>query len=105
QNSPSGGHIPYDDIGGPTGGQEIAYWLGPHPSGLYGIGAQFISGVPTSYTFNIFENGQPVNMFYFDSAGVFVKSTQMTSTLGPGEFGSAIAAIPDQPFFDGIVNN
>jgi hypothetical protein len=105
QNSPSGGHIPYDDIGGPTGGQEIAYWLGSHPSGLYGIGAQFISGVPTSYTFNIYEYGQPVNMFYFDSAGNFVKSTQMTSTLGPGEFGSAIAAIPDQSFFDGIIPN
>jgi len=65
----------------------------PHPSGLYGIGAQFVSGVPTSYTFNIFEYGQPVEMFYFDANGDFVKSTQMTSTLSPGEFGSAIAAI------------
>jgi len=105
QNSPSGGHIPYDDIGGPTGGEELAYWLGPHPSGLYGIGAQFISGVPTSYTFNIYEYGQPVEMFYFDSNGDFVKSTQMTSTLSAGEFGSAIAAVPDQSFFDGIVPN
>lgn len=105
QNSPSGGHIPYDDIGGPTGGQEIAYWLGPHPEGLYGIGAQFVSGVPTSYTFNIYEYGKPVEMFYFDSNGDFVKSTQMTSTLSPGQFGSAIAAIPDQAFFDSIVND
>jgi hypothetical protein len=105
QNSPSGGHIPYDDIGGPTGGEELAYWLGPHPQGLYGIGAQFISGVPTSYTFNIYEYGQPVEMFYFDSAGNFVKSTQMTSTLSAGEFGSAIAAIPDQSFFDGLIPN
>jgi hypothetical protein len=105
QNSPSGGHIPYDDVGGPTGGEELAYWLGPHPQGLYGIGAQFVSGVPTSYTFNIYEYGQPVEMFYFDSAGNFVKSTQMTSTLAPGGFGSAIAAIPDQSFFDGIIPN
>ena len=103
QNSPSGGHIPYDDIGGPTGGEEIAYWLGPHPSGLYGIGAQFVSGAPTSFTFNIYEYGKPVEMFYFDANGDFVKSTQMTSTLGPGGFGSAIAAIPDQSFFDGII--
>jgi hypothetical protein len=102
QNSASGGHIPYDDIGGPTGGEEIAYWLGPHPSGLYGIGAQFVSGVPTSYTFNIFEYGQPVEMFYFDANGDFVKSTQMTSTLSPGEFGSAIAAIPQQALFNNI---
>ena len=87
QNSPSGGHIPYDDIGGPTGGEEIAYWLGSHPTGLYGIGAQFVSGAPTSYTFNIYEYGQPVEMFYFDANGDFVKSIQMTSTLSSGQFG------------------
>jgi hypothetical protein len=103
QNSPSGGHIPYDDVGGPTGGEEIAYWLGPHPSGLYGLGALFIAGVPTSFTFNVFEYGKPVNMFYFNSDFNFVKGTQMTSTIGPGGFGSAIAAIPDEPYFDGIV--
>jgi len=105
QNSASGGHIPYDDIGGPTGGEEIAYWLGNHPQGLYGIGAQFISGQPTSYTFNIYEYGKPVEMFYFDSNGDFVKSTQMTSTLSSGQFGSAIAAIPDQAYFDGLIPN
>jgi len=102
-NSPSGGHIPYDDIGGPTGGEEIAYWLGSHPSGLYGIAAQSVSGPATSYTFNIYENGQPVNMFYFDANGDFVKSTQMTSVIQPGTVTSALAAIPDQPFFDSII--
>ncbi|MGD0767296.1 MAG: hypothetical protein ABSB42_03640 [Tepidisphaeraceae bacterium] len=104
QNSPSGGHIPYDDLGGPAGGEEIAYWLGSHPTGLYGIGAQFISGVPTSYTFNVFENGQPVEMFYFASDGVtLIKSTQETRTLGPGQFSGSLVLIPDQPLIDQII--
>jgi hypothetical protein len=103
QNSPSGRHIPYEDLGGPSGGEEVAYWLGSHPQGLYGIGAQFISGVPTSFTFNVFENGQPVEMFYFASDGVtLIKSTQETRTLGPGQFSGSLAAIPDQPILDEI---
>jgi hypothetical protein len=103
-NSPSGGHIPYDDIGGPTGGMEVAYWLGSHPQGLYGIGAEFISGVSTSYTFNVFENGKPVTMFYFASDGVtLIKSTQMTGTLGPGQFSTALAAVPEQALLDGLI--
>jgi hypothetical protein len=105
QNSPSGGHIPYDDIGGPTGGQEVAYWLGSHPTGLYGIAAQSVSGPATSYTFDIYENGHPVNMFYFDANGDFVKSTQMTGVIQPGTVTSALAAIPDQPFFDSIISD
>jgi hypothetical protein len=106
QNSPSGGHIPYDDIGGPLGGEEIAYWLGPHPTGLYGIGVQSISGVPTSYTFNVFEYGQPVEMFYFANLDGFtqlVKSTQQTSTIAPGQFAGSLVAIPDQPLLDLII--
>jgi hypothetical protein len=103
-NSPSGGHIPYDDIGGPTGGMEVAYWLGPHPPGLYGIGAQHISGAATSFTFNVFEFGKPVEMFYFASDGVtLVKSTQMTGTLQPGAFATALAPVPDQALLDQII--
>ncbi len=103
QNSPSGGHIPYEDLGGPSGGEEVAYWLGSHPNGLYGIGAQFISGVPTSFTFDVYDNGQPVEMFYFASDGVtLIKSTQETRTIGPGQFYGSLAAIPDQPILDEI---
>jgi hypothetical protein len=103
-NSPSGGHIPYDNIGGPKGGMEIAYWLGPHPQGLYGIGAQSLSGATTSFTFNVFEYGKPVTMFYFASDGVtLVKSTQMTGTLSPGNFATALAPVPDQALLDGII--
>ena len=103
-NSASGGHIPYDDLGGPTGGEEIAYWLGPHPTGLYGIGAQSISGSATSFTFNVYENGQPLEMFYFASDGVtLVKSVQMTSTLQPGAFSTALIPVPDQALLDGII--
>jgi len=106
QNSPSGGHIPYDDIGGPLGGEEIAYWPGSHPSGLYGIGVQFITGLPTSYTFNVYENGQPVEMFYFATLDGFtqlVKSTQQTRPIGPGQFAGSLVAIPDQQLLDLII--
>ncbi|HEX4054872.1 MAG TPA: hypothetical protein VHX86_11455 [Tepidisphaeraceae bacterium] len=95
QNSPSGGHIPYDDRGGPTGGQEIAYWTGSFPSGLYGIAAQSISGAATSFTVGVFANGVLVNEYYFASDGVsLIKSTQVTRTLQPGQLFSALVPIP-----------
>ena len=77
--------------------------LGRIPPGFMESGHNSVSGATTSYTFNIYEYGQPVEMFYFDANGDFVKSIQMTSTLSSGQFGSTIAAIPDQSFFDGLV--
>jgi hypothetical protein len=95
QNSPSGGHIPYDDRGGPKGGEEIAYWSGSYPTGLYGIAAQSISGPATSFTFNVYANGVPQYMYYFNSAGTaLVKSTQVTQELQPGQNATALVLIP-----------
>jgi hypothetical protein len=95
QNSPSGGHIPYDDRGGPKGGEEIAYWSGTYPTGLYGIAAQSISGPATSFTFNVYANGVAQYMYYFNSSGTaLVKSTQVTQELQPGQNATALVLLP-----------
>ncbi len=95
QSSASGGHIAFDDRGGPKGGEEIVYWSGKFPTGLYGIAAQSISGPATSFTFNVFANGVPQEMLYFNSAGTaLVKSTQVTHDLEPGQNDTALILIP-----------
>jgi hypothetical protein len=66
-----GGTIPYDNIGGPNGGMEIAYWQTP-PVGYYGISATHISGGPAVASFNVFLDGKPLNnltTFQVDSSG------------------------------------
>ncbi|MDP9172458.1 MAG: hypothetical protein M3O30_01140 [Planctomycetota bacterium] len=104
QNSPSGGHIAFDHRGGPKGGEEIAYWTGSFPSGLYGIAAQSISGPATSFTFNVIANGVPLNMYYFAADGVTeVKSTQVTHTLAPGQSDTAIVPIPAVPLLEQLI--
>ncbi len=105
QTSASGGRIAYDDVGGPTGGEEIVYWKGAFPTGLYGIAAQSISGATTSFTFNVFANGVPLQMFYFTPDFTFVKSTQETSTLANGQFSTAIVPVPDLPALDEAVSD
>ena len=95
QNSASGGHIAFDDRGGPKGGEEIAYWTGPFPTGLYGIAAQSISGPTATFTFNVYANGVPLNMYYFNADGTaLVTSTQVTHDLAPGQNDTAIIPIP-----------
>lgn len=95
QSSASGGHIAFDDRGGPKGGEEIAFWSGPFPTGLYGIAAQSISGAATSFTFNVYANGVPQYMYYFNTAGTaLVKSTQVTHELQPGQNDTALILIP-----------
>jgi hypothetical protein len=104
QNSASGGHIAFDNRGGPNGGEEIAYWTGKIPPGLYGIAAQSESATTaTSFTFNVFANGVPLEMFYFAPDGVTeVKSTQVTHILQPGQSDTAIIPVPDLPLLDGL---
>jgi hypothetical protein len=104
QNSPSGGHIPYDDRGGPTGGEEIAYWTGAYPAGLYGIAAQSISGAATSFTFDVYANGTLVNEYYFaDDGFTLIKSTQVTRTLQPGQNFAALVPIPAVPLLESVI--
>ncbi len=70
---PNGGFIPYDDRGGPRGGQEAAFFPNP-PVGVYGVSAIFVSGSPVDLTFNAYLNGKPLDLLAFqvDSAGNFV---------------------------------
>lgn len=104
QNSPSGGHIPYDDLGGPNGGEEIAYWLGPYPTGLYGIEAQNMSNGTTSFTYDVYANGVPQEMYFTDNFGNPYKSTQITRTLGPYQLDSTapIVLIPSSPLLESL---
>ncbi len=106
QNSPSGGHIAFDDRGGPKGGEEIAYWNGHFPTGLYGIAAQSISGVATSFTFDVYANGSLVNEYYFADDGVtLIKSTQVTRTLQPGQLFTALVPVPAIPLLESVVDD
>lgn len=101
QNSPSGGHIPYEDRGGPTGGEEIAYWSGSFPTGLYGMAAQSESGAATSFTFDVFAKGVLLNEYYFASDGVtLIKSTQVTRTLQPGQLFTTLVLVPPVPLLE-----
>jgi hypothetical protein len=103
QNSASGGHIPFDNLGGPRGGEEFAYWSGVYPEGLYGLAAQSMSGAATSFTLNVFANGTPLNMYYFASDGVtLIKSTQVTRTLDPGQFFSVLTLVPPSSLVESI---
>jgi hypothetical protein len=98
QNSPSGGHIPFDNRGGPTGGEEFAYWSGAYPQGIYGFAAQSISGVATSATLDVYANGKPLEMFTLapDGSGNY-KSTQFTRVVDPGQNFAAVVDIPAIP--------
>ena len=83
-HSSSGGTIPYDNLGGPNGGIELAYWNTP-PAGLYGISAIHMSGGPATVAFDTFLDGKQLNnltTFQLDSSGTptgaVLKSSQFT---------------------------
>jgi hypothetical protein len=106
QDSPSGGHIPFDNRGGPTGGEEFAYWSGKYPTGLYGIAAQSISGKATSFTFDVYASGKLLNEYYFSSDGsTLIKSTQVTRTLPAGQNFTAIIPIPSLAELESVIPN
>jgi hypothetical protein len=106
QDSPSGGHVPFDNRGGPKGGEEFAYWSGPFPQGIYGFAAVNLSKTATSATLDVYENGKPLEMFTSPpttSSAVLYKSTQYTRTIpGGGNFAALLsnALIPPDPAGD-----
>lgn len=53
----NGGTTPFDHLGGPKGGIEVAYWLGAPPVGTYFLGAQHISGPNVQATMDVFRDG------------------------------------------------
>jgi hypothetical protein len=113
--SASGGRIPYDDLGGPRGGQEVAFWGANYPQGVYGITANNVSGAAAQFEFNAFLNGKPLEMLAFqvDQNGndiinsqtgfpTLIKNTTLSMPLGPGQTVSAIFFAPP---FPAITNN
>ena len=99
QDSRSGGHVPFDNLGGPHGGEEFAYWAGPFPNGIYGFAAQSISGVATSATLDVYEDGKRLEMFTLqpNNSGLNYKSSQFTHIIQPGQNFAAIVDIPEIP--------
>jgi len=102
QNSPSGGHVPFDNRGGPHGGEEFAYWSGAYPEGIYGFEALSISGVATSATLDVYANGKPLEMLTLPPTGspsnvLLYKSTQYTRVIQPGQAFAVEVDIPEIP--------
>ena len=119
--TPSGGRIPFDHRGGPGGGQEVAFWIETTkkdknnekktflPPGVYGIGAQHISGAPADFKLDAFLDGRPLDIFFtqgVDANGLPlpVKTHTYSGTLSQqGEDAAgAIIYVPANSFFAGI---
>ena len=95
QNSASGGHIPFDNRGGPHGGEEFAYWSGKYPDGIFGLAALNVSGVAAKATLDVYASGKRLEMFTLQPNGYSdYKSTQYTRLIKPGQNFTAIVDIP-----------
>ena len=106
QDSASGGHIPFDNRGGPHGGEEFAYWSGAYPTGLYGVAAQSISGKATSFTLDVYVKGTLLNQYYFSADGSsLIKSTQVTRVLPLGQNFTTIVPVPSLPALEAVIPN
>lgn len=97
----SGGKIPFDDRGGPRGGQEIAFWDSP-PVGVYGVGALHAGGGAADFKINAFLDGTPLNFITFDANFNLVKTTQLEGTLTGSALddAAAILFVPSNPGFE-----
>jgi hypothetical protein len=82
--TPSGGSIPYNDIGGPAGGIEYAFWKNSFPRSKYTIIVNDLSGMMTTFTAEVFENGVR-DMFVLPTDGTVPGSTVFTGTITAGE--------------------
>jgi len=96
----SGGQIPYDHRGGPNGGQEIAYWPGSFPSGVYGASVFHISGEAADFKINAFADGKPLQLYTVDAEGNLSRVTTLRGTVGPGDVNSGIVFVPNNPYFE-----
>jgi hypothetical protein len=99
----TGGVIPFNHRGGPNGGQEIAFWSGGFPEGIYGLAVQHASGEEATFRFNAFLDGQPQNIFAFDADGNLVKGTTITRTLAPAGTEVGIVLIPPNDFLNELI--
>jgi hypothetical protein len=70
----TGGKIAFNHQGGPTGGQEIAYWGQNAPNGIYGVATLHSGGQAAHLRWDVFFDGQPLNILAnkLDENGNFV---------------------------------
>lgn len=99
----SGGRIPYDHRGGPKGGQEIAYWPGSFPNGVYGVGVLFASGQETNYKLNAYLDGKPLKMIGFDPEGNLVQFNTLAGSVGAGGSDAAIVMVPGNAYYESVL--
>ena len=95
----SGGTIPYNDIGGPTGGIEYAYWKNSFPSGLYFLIVNDLSGVPTNFTAEVFNHGTMVPFSTTDFAINGAPTFTGTITAGDSKVGQVNPSAGPTPVF------
>jgi hypothetical protein len=102
--SQSGGVIPYDHIGGPNGGTEVAFWTNPPKEAVYGITGNFISGnKAVEVKLNVFLDKQKQSLFYIDEQGNFIHTKTIDVMLGPGTaFGSFLGGLVFIPPVDAL---
>ncbi|MEO6437100.1 MAG: FecR domain-containing protein [Tepidisphaeraceae bacterium] len=58
----NGGEVPFDHRGGANGGIEVAFWNDPLPFGAFRFGSVHISGSNTPATFDVFRDGQRIDI-------------------------------------------
>lgn len=95
--TPSGGRIPFNHLGGPSGGIEIAFWKQSFPSSVYFTAAEHVSGPSTPFTLNVFEHGQTLPIF--NGAGQFVNTLSAVSDPGSAIGGNVFVGVPSPPTF------
>ncbi len=90
--SPSGGIIPFNDIGGPHGGIELAYWEGAYAKGIYQMVVYNASGVPVTYKLGVLEHKQHDPIFTSTTAGSQGVSI-LTGTISQGQVVAGIVEV------------
>ena len=90
--SKTGGIIPFDDIGGPNGGIELAFWKNQYPKGLYQLVLFDVSGVPVNYKLDVFEHGTQDTLFS-SAVGTGGGSQTLTGTISSGQVVAGIVQV------------
>jgi hypothetical protein len=88
--SPSGGVIPFNNIGGPKGGIELAYWGSNYPKALYPVGVTSVSGATVDWRIDVFLNGSRVNIIN-EATGTQV--TTLSGQISPGQQMGGVAEV------------
>jgi hypothetical protein len=88
----SGGHVAFDDRGGPNGGIEVIYFPKIPADGLYAIGLTLASGPATTAQVDAFENGKRIGIF--DGHSTVTSVTTTVPVPIPGVQGTAVGILP-----------